>query len=244
MDPEPRHHGNLRDPIDHRDIPHFSVEEVQRLTSDQVLTASEGKERYILPNLPPIYKRLGIGSCTANAVASCLSYTWKKSTGLAYEQFQPSRLWIYYHARTSIDPEILSEKVQTFSDIVKTDTGSHIRSAIHSLLTQGTCTEALWPYGTPLSSNDTDLFLDIDQPPNPCEPSDWSVEKSQAAESNSPDPLDPSDDATTIPREINYYRIFDPVATTNIDPGTHLSASAWHMLYNQTPRGLAGTDSS
>lgn len=141
MDSELRYHGNLRDPIDHRDVPHYSIEDVQRLTSDQVLTASEDKEQFILPDLPPVYKQLGIGSCTANAVASCLSYPWKKSTGLAYEQFQPSRLWIYYRARTSIDPEV-SEKVQTFSDLVKTDTGSHIRSAIHSLVAACQCRAA------------------------------------------------------------------------------------------------------
>lgn len=93
---------------------------------------------------PPIYNQLALGSCVANAVAAALRFAWKNTIlhiSTPYEDFDPSRLWIYYYARQ------LGAPGRQFRD-----TGCEIRNALKVLKNKGACTEQAWPYLTPEES--------------------------------------------------------------------------------------------
>lgn len=74
-----------------------------------------------------IYDQSNLGSCVANATGAC--YKFLNPT------FDPSRLFIYYNARS-------------LEETVSTDSGCQIRDAIKSLARQGVCKEELDPYNT------------------------------------------------------------------------------------------------
>lgn len=71
-----------------------------------------------------------IGSCVGHALASLFEHQDNKKDGKFSEM---SRLFVYYNAR-AID------------DSVKSDCGTHIRSAIKAICNQGICLEKKWPY--------------------------------------------------------------------------------------------------
>ena len=112
--------GNHPDPIDHRDFSHFSHKEAQSLSVNAPVAAASGyshpSEPFFLADLPPIYNQLKIGSCTANAVAAALRFAHRKSTGSNYDDYEPSRLWIYYQARILANVPGLSDANQDPDD--------------------------------------------------------------------------------------------------------------------------------
>lgn len=72
-------------------------------------------------------------SCTANAVAGAYEYLAKRHTGNDYDV---SRLFIYYNARALYDEENIEDR------------GSYISLAIEGLKQYGACSEATWDYDT------------------------------------------------------------------------------------------------
>lgn len=97
---------------------------------------------------PPVYNQFALGSCVANATAAALRFAWKTSVAhLAsrYDEFDPSRLWIYYYAR--LLP--ISEE-----DLEFRDTGCQIRDALKVLKKKGVCTEQAWKYLTEAEANE------------------------------------------------------------------------------------------
>ncbi|PMD46090.1 cysteine proteinase [Hyaloscypha variabilis F] len=240
--------GNLPDEYDSRDYPIFPASEVQALQAVKTSTSEAGHgppESFILPDLPPIYNQLYIGSCTANASCAALRYAHRKSSGRQYKDFEPSRLFAYYYGRIDRRPEELG-KTEELADIekriqegIKKDTGSNNRKIIHTFLTQGICTDALWPYGTPSSDKSTHLFNDISKLPNPCEPKDWNKVSWQAKPvSHLHDGKDLAGEKDLIPRNISYYRIYDPSVTPTVDPKTQMPISNWQIIYNNPPVAL------
>lgn len=80
---------------------------------------------------PPVYDQGNLGSCTANGIGFCYQYDEMKQDN--YNNFVPSRLFIYYNER---------EKEGT----VKTDSGASVRDGIKCINILGVCDETLWPY--------------------------------------------------------------------------------------------------
>jgi C1A family cysteine protease len=78
----------------------------------------------------PIEDQGELGSCTANALAGALEYLETRS-GVRYEDV--SRLFIYYNERV-------------IEHTVNSDSGAMLRDGIKTLVKQGACNEALWPY--------------------------------------------------------------------------------------------------
>ncbi|KAJ5064335.1 hypothetical protein J3E74DRAFT_262848 [Bipolaris maydis] len=90
-----------------------------------------------------------MGSCVANATAACYLFELRKHNALNNipgEAIIPSRLFIYYNARTAV------------SQIIA-DRGCFIRHAFRSLAKYGVCSEASWPY---------DKLRINEQPPDTC----------------------------------------------------------------------------
>ena len=83
-----------------------------------------------LGNLPPVYDQLSLGSCTANALAGAFEFE-QIQQGLT--DFTPSRLFIYYGARS-------------IEGTVGTDSGAAISDGIKVLTASGVCPETMWPY--------------------------------------------------------------------------------------------------
>lgn len=89
---------------------------------------------------PPVYNQFSLGSCVANATAAALRFAWKNShahLSTPYDEFDPSRLWIYYYAR------LLGNKR---NDLEFRDPGCNIRNALKVLKNKGVCTEQAWKY--------------------------------------------------------------------------------------------------
>ncbi|HEY8814241.1 MAG TPA: C1 family peptidase [Candidatus Dormibacteraeota bacterium] len=80
---------------------------------------------------PPVYDQGQLGSCTANAIAAALEFGQIKQ-GVP-EPFVPSRLFIYYNERAA-------------EGTIESDSGAGIRDGIKSVVAQGACKEATWPY--------------------------------------------------------------------------------------------------
>lgn len=78
----------------------------------------------------PIEDQGGIGSCSANAVVGALEFLQIRNTS---KHTNLSRMFLYYNAR-------LMDQRQN------EDKGSHLRLAIGTLSSIGTCSEAKWPY--------------------------------------------------------------------------------------------------
>lgn len=234
--------GNLTDAFDSRDHPLFTASDFEDHSSDQKgPPAATPSKPFILPDLPPVYAQLEISSCTANAACAALRYAYRKYSGKAYSEFNPSRLFAYYWGRVDRRPEDLGEN-ESLDDIQKRnedgpklDSGSNARRIIHTFLMRGVCTEDLWPYGSPSSSGKPKVF-DTSKKPNPTEPLDWDKVMFQARPISHPkDPKELSGGKDVIPRAIGYYRIFDPSVTRNIDPTTQKPKADWQIIYNRPP---------
>ncbi|OAP61580.1 hypothetical protein AYL99_03783 [Fonsecaea erecta] len=229
--------GNIRDKFDARDRPLYTTDEVQAFTALASESAPGAGSPFVLPDLPPVYNQGGIGSCVANAVASALRYAHKKSTGTAYKDFEPSRMFLYYNARVNSDPVNINIAGNPNAETkARHDGGSHNRSAIHSLLMQGVCLEALWPYGNPSSDQTTHLFEHLDKKPNPIEPEDWNKATWQAkGSSHLNDPKALSGEKDIIPRAIGYYRIFDPALAGAVGGAAASPPPSWEYNWNNVP---------
>jgi C1A family cysteine protease len=83
------------------------------------------------PQMPPIYDQGEIGSCVANATAAAIEFQRAKEK---LSVFVPSRLFIYYNART------------IEGDDVTQDTGVQVRNGIKAVVAQGACPESDWLY--------------------------------------------------------------------------------------------------
>lgn len=81
------------------------------------------------PQMPPIYDQGSVGSCTANAVGGDSEFLHSRLD----HRLNPSRLFLYYHAR---------EQIGTTG----WDSGATIRDTIKVLAALGACQETLWPY--------------------------------------------------------------------------------------------------
>ena len=79
--------------------------------------------------MSPVEDQGDLGSCTANAFAGNLEYLYL----LKKDQFQASRLFIYYNERY-------------VEGSVKTDSGAELRDGIKTLAKYGVCSESLVPY--------------------------------------------------------------------------------------------------
>ncbi|KAK4695427.1 hypothetical protein P7C71_g2316, partial [Lecanoromycetidae sp. Uapishka_2] len=149
--------GWIHDDYDHNDKLLVDLYGMQRLEMKEVYQAIvEKAEQRTKVNLkgscPPVYNQFGLGSCVANATAAALRFAWKNSIvhlSTPYDEFDPSRLWIYYYARL-LDNER--------KDLEFRDTGCNIRDALKVLKKKGVCTEQAWKY---LSKAEADAVDDL-----------------------------------------------------------------------------------
>ena len=79
---------------------------------------------------PPVVHQGNLGSCTANAIASCF---WFNQNKQKIETFYPSRLFIYYNERKR-------------ESSIPYDGGAMLRTGMKSIAKEGTCPEVDWPY--------------------------------------------------------------------------------------------------
>lgn len=116
--------GYVPDPEDTRDI-HFEF----------FSTQSPGQYADLRDQCPPIYNQGQMSSCTAHAVAGAFEFDILKQD---LPPFSPSRLFIWYHARQSLNTPYA----------VQQNIGTYIRAAIKSLdpRAYGVCSEHDWPY--------------------------------------------------------------------------------------------------
>jgi C1A family cysteine protease len=83
---------------------------------------------------PPVYDQGAIGSCTANAIAAAIQFDQMKQK--LDDQFEPSRLFIYYNERV-------------IEGTVSSDSGAQIRDGIKTVANTGYCPEDPdWEYVT------------------------------------------------------------------------------------------------
>jgi len=111
--------GWIPDFPDHRDLK-FKVEQYVELSSSIDLR----------PDMPPVYQQGGIGSCTANALAAALQFSYKKQN---LPDVTPSRLFIYYNERD-------------MEGTINSDSGAMLRDGIKSIAAVGDCPETEWDY--------------------------------------------------------------------------------------------------
>lgn len=82
--------------------------------------------------VPPILDQGTLGSCGPTQISNCLRFCLRKLR--ARQDFQPSRLFIYYFTRL-LEGSPLNE-----------DTGISIRGGLKSIQKYGACNENLWQY--------------------------------------------------------------------------------------------------
>lgn len=151
--------GFIPDDYDHNDKLLADLYGMQRLNMKDVYqTIFEKAEQRTKVNLeascPPVYNQFGLGSCVANATAAALRFAWKNSVvhlSMPYDEFDPSRLWIYYYAR------LLDSKGK---NLEFRDTGCQIRNALKVLKKKGVCTEQAWEYLSKAEANAGKLHKD------------------------------------------------------------------------------------
>ena len=80
----------------------------------------------------PVLDQGGLGSCTANAIASAYRFELDKLAGTRLHGL-PSRLFIYYNERF-------------MEGTIKSDAGAMIRDGFKSINRDGVCSETAWPY--------------------------------------------------------------------------------------------------
>ncbi len=112
------HPGGYRDVHDERDL--RFVPSIKRLPAKADLSRFCGK----------VYDQYRTQSCSANALASALTLDANQRDE---ELVPPSRLFMYYNARTLTNGE-------------RTDSGTTIRNAIKAYARDGACPEAQWPF--------------------------------------------------------------------------------------------------
>lgn len=93
---------------------------------------------------PPVMDQGAIGSCVAHGVSTAFRYIERKT---GQQDFDISRLWIYYKARQ-------------IEDTINDDAGAEIRDGIKVVAKMGAPNERYWPY-------DTKRFMDA--PPAECD---------------------------------------------------------------------------
>jgi C1A family cysteine protease len=93
---------------------------------------------------PAVYDQGQLGSCTGNSIAAGFEFDQIKEK--LKHIWVPSRLFIYYNERV-------------IEDTVASDAGAQIRDGIKSVVSQGCCSEDLWPY---------DISKFADAPPQSC----------------------------------------------------------------------------
>ena len=120
-----------------------------------IIEKAEQRTKFTLEDsCPPVYNQFQLGSCVANATAAALRFAWKNSLvhySTPYEEFDPSRLWIYYYARLLDKPG---------RDLEFRDSGCQIRNALKVLKNKGVCAEVDWPYLNEEESDAGKLYKD------------------------------------------------------------------------------------
>jgi hypothetical protein len=203
-----RSFGNIPDVYDARDIPLYNsdhVEEAHRV-SRQMVSSSAGPITLKTP-LPPVFDQGDIGSCTANAAAAALRFAYVKRLGGKYEAFEPSRLFMYFCARTRNEPRPKDVEWNTAQYRAEHNMGSALRLTISGVNNVGVCKEQLWPYESKnLVIGEKDVhkfepFMTVDSKgkpmvPNAIAPKDYGAAWYQAKD--------------YLPRAISFYRILEP----------------------------------
>ena len=115
-------YGWVRDIPDQRDRLYAPPPDVSRALPDKVDLRSQ---------FPPPYDQGMLGSCTANAIAGALQFLEGKEG--AAQPVMPSRLFIYYNERR-------------LEGSTGSDSGAQIRDGIKTVVAEGFCPEAEWPY--------------------------------------------------------------------------------------------------
>jgi len=114
--------GWVRDVPDQRDLLYAAPPEVAAALPRQI---------DLRQGFTPCYDQGRLGSCTANAIAGALQFLEAKEGAAA--PLMPSRLFIYYNERV-------------LEGTVDADGGAQIRDGIKTVVKQGFCPEAEWPY--------------------------------------------------------------------------------------------------
>lgn len=83
------------------------------------------------PQCPPVLDQGDLGACTAHAIGN--AHRFDQIRQKLKNDFLPSRLFIYYNERA-------------LEHTIASDAGAQIRDGIKTLVKQGACPEALWPY--------------------------------------------------------------------------------------------------
>ncbi len=116
------HYGWVRDLPDQRDL-HYSA--------PPQLAAALPRSVDLRSGFTPCYDQGMLGSCTANAIAGALQFLEEKEGESS--PVMPSRLFIYYNERA-------------LEGTVQSDSGAQIRDGIKTVVKDGFCPEAMWPY--------------------------------------------------------------------------------------------------
>ena len=114
--------GWIRDLPDQRDT---------RYVPPAQLAAALPASADLRPGFEAPYDQGELGSCTANAIAGALQFLERKEGEVP--PVMPSRLFIYYNERA-------------IEGSVDFDAGAQIRDGIKSVVREGFCPEAEWPY--------------------------------------------------------------------------------------------------
>lgn len=108
-------------------------------------------------NSPGVYDQgNSMASCVANAIAIAACYAWHKRpgedhdriTGTGDKLFNPSRWWIWYHARRLVDTEHLN-------------VGCNIRNAFKAMHQFGCPQDSVWPYPPLVPGDYPDIAPDV-----------------------------------------------------------------------------------
>ena len=84
------------------------------------------------PKMPPALDQGQLGSCASNAMSNALRFLLTKE---GRQQFQPSRLYLYWNTRVNIEKSPADQ-----------DTGVAINDLCAALQEYHACNETLWPY--------------------------------------------------------------------------------------------------
>lgn len=115
-------YGWIPDLPDHRD---------QKYSAPRPILAALPSKVDLSKQCPPVLDQGQLGSCTANAISNAFRFCMKAQK--ATDEFQPSRLFIYYNERA-------------MEGSIKQDSGAQIRDGIKSIAKQGVVPETDWPY--------------------------------------------------------------------------------------------------
>ncbi len=126
--PRTHRYGWVPDLPDDRDL-------LYKLAAPMALAALP-KKASLQDKCPPVLDQDGLGSCTANAVASAHQFDQIKEDAL--EIITPSRLYIYYNSR------MLSRIIP--AELGDGDTGATLRDTVKAIAKFGICPEEMWPY--------------------------------------------------------------------------------------------------